>query len=532
MPATADPDRRELRPLDELHVRRPYRLQHVYATTPEGHRALYVYHGATEVCFDDPDDIPFGEGLLRQATFRAQDAMRWAARGRYGWEKVRGYLTVLLEEGVLAAGPWPAPSGGSATAFAPPDLGRAWSALLDPAKLTRELFGRACDLRRLELLVPGARVAQPAFDEAGRQVGEHAVDPPELRQDVETEWRICTEPGPRFHHPKPVNASALAALSTHWDAVLDTVAGARSLWADLFGLAPGGCLTVGQTELFASALAALPGYLLVRSENPLANGRLPVPVSSLYRVVDGLRSAAERLLADPRSAVRPDDSPGPAALLDVVERRGLFADATCIWAPPEPKLRSLLEVLMVGRGSRDRGPAVVRTEDVRTGLRYGLLALALQGNFEALLSRVTSELDLGLSEQAASRPVAHGLATELRRAALRLRRPRVASAEERASRAALRRWRLAECRRALSARPVRFPDAPFDGRDPAERIARLEAAALPQLSALQSEINRCLGRSDPAVTLSASDLAAACRARRSPVARERGPGWRVRCSRP
>ncbi|HZX93200.1 MAG TPA: hypothetical protein VFE90_01700, partial [Myxococcales bacterium] len=57
-----------VQPLDELYIPKRRRLTHTYLPGPQG-PALHLYYGTTEVCFDEPHMIPFGEQLLQHERF-------------------------------------------------------------------------------------------------------------------------------------------------------------------------------------------------------------------------------------------------------------------------------------------------------------------------------------------------------------------------------------------------------------------------------------------------------------------------------
>ena len=57
-------------------------------------------------------------------------------------------------------------------------------------------------------VLPVQRVAHPAVDTDGRQVGENNVVDP-LFLDLPTERRLCNYAGSRFHNQAPINYTAL-----------------------------------------------------------------------------------------------------------------------------------------------------------------------------------------------------------------------------------------------------------------------------------------------------------------------------------
>jgi hypothetical protein len=61
----------------------------------DGGRALFVYYGEEEVCFDDPRFFEFARRLVRQASFRAGDAVKWVKRGT--WAEIHPMLETLIQ---------------------------------------------------------------------------------------------------------------------------------------------------------------------------------------------------------------------------------------------------------------------------------------------------------------------------------------------------------------------------------------------------------------------------------------------------
>src|SRR6185312_12166187 len=197
------------------HHRRAF-LERVEGAEP----ALIVHYRELEIEFDEPDLFGFAEQLIAQDRFVAGAATTWGAH--YTWPRVRELLEALLARGVLKrgaalenerkSGPRPSP-----LPAAPATRACTW---LDCERLSAELLGQSVELAYLELLVPLHRVAHPALDREGRQVGEANVFPPQLRLDIETQWRSCQYPGSRYQDEFPLNASALRSMQRWWRPVL------------------------------------------------------------------------------------------------------------------------------------------------------------------------------------------------------------------------------------------------------------------------------------------------------------------------
>src|SRR5262245_11254230 len=159
----------------------PYRkrLSHSYVVNEEGNRELRIDYGLKAITFDDARLFAFGEGLLAEVSFTGQSAMAWG--DGYAWDEIRPLLESLLDEGILrrgAGGDEPR-DGGLVSSPLPPSVcpvPRFWSHAECEA-ITRDLARRAVELGHLEAVVPIFRVAHPALDADGRQVGEANVFP-------------------------------------------------------------------------------------------------------------------------------------------------------------------------------------------------------------------------------------------------------------------------------------------------------------------------------------------------------------------
>ena len=181
-----------LEPDDQLFIPLWRRLVHEEETRRGEVVALTLYHSDKEICFDEPRIVGFGRGLLRHETFRAGATRRWADGEPYSWDTVKGMLETLIQEGIVqrAGEARPPPGEGEPSperrSTGPPgvepverpDLGRCWSRADDRcAELGQHVFGVPFGLDRLEFFIPVIRVAHPAVDVEGRQVGEANVRP-------------------------------------------------------------------------------------------------------------------------------------------------------------------------------------------------------------------------------------------------------------------------------------------------------------------------------------------------------------------
>ena len=191
----------ELQPSEVLCIPRRKRLTHGRFKNEDGQEILHLFYGEVELIFDEPDIAPVGEQLMAVERFRAEEAMTWSNGAPHEWEKIRDLLQALIDQNVLKRLS-ETPAVGK-EAF-PQKLGlapegrepRTFSAHDDrcPA-ITEEAYGRAFDLSNIEVLVPIYRVAHPAMDTDGRQVGENNVMPRTLFLDLPTQRKVCSFPG-------------------------------------------------------------------------------------------------------------------------------------------------------------------------------------------------------------------------------------------------------------------------------------------------------------------------------------------------
>jgi hypothetical protein len=378
MPAAA------LAPDEELVLPLHKRVVTQYATGEDGAPELRLFYGDKEISFDEPELFPFGERLASQERFLAGSAAGWGSG--YPWPRVRELLETLIEEGVLLRASDAAldsPAGGDvasplppAPAGAPASSALSWN---EPAQVARQLTGRMLDPGHLELVVPIFRIAHPALDAEGRQVGESNVFPKGLRLEVPTRWRTCIYPGTRFQADRPMNVSALKSMRAHWPQMMILLARVREAYLQRFPLARAGW-TVGHLERLATTVLALPTYMLVRRDGKVANGALHPALSCLFRVTDGLRMTMHQMLFVPigEPALPPDTPVTSRDVIAYAERNYSFYGDHGVCAGPQIMIEHFFAVLVDG-AQPDPAPLAPELEDALAVLGqavdYGLLAL-------------------------------------------------------------------------------------------------------------------------------------------------------------
>ncbi len=375
---------RGLAPADRLVLPMPKRMVVQRTVTGAGEPELRLFYGVKEISFDEPSLFAFGETLARQSAFRAGDAVAWG--DGYDWTSVQLLLETLLDEGILerdGAARMALNDGGmvSASPLEPASCSRprTWA---ECAAITQELTGRAVEPGYLELIVPVFRVAHIAVDADGRQVGEANVFPRALRLDATTTWLKCSYAGTRHMADRPMNVSALKVMRLHWKQMMAALVRIRAAFLRRFPDAQDGW-TVGGVERLTALVLAVPTYQVARGDRPVAIGALHPALSSLFRVIDGVRTVMHQMLFIPiGDPTRPPDARVTASdIIDYAERSFSFFSPTGVCGGPRHMVESMLEALLDGRepnGSEAfpfHPDVAAALADVEEAFDYGLYGL-------------------------------------------------------------------------------------------------------------------------------------------------------------
>lgn len=320
-----------------------------------GEPQLTLFHRGKEVTWDDPKHFAFADMLTRCPHFAGAEAARW---GEIGWDAASEMLESLEDQGVIvrAAGytapterhdhkPMPSP-----LPPAPMQAPRSW---MDSRSLMAELTGTDLDLAWLETVVPIFRTGHLFVDRDGRQVGEANAFPASARLAVETDWRGCPYAGNRYQAEKPMNVTALRAMRQHWRQMMGLLIEVRKAYLARFPDAAGGW-TVGHVERLSVAVLALPSYMALRCDRPVANGDLHPALSNLFRVTDGLRMVVHQMLFLPlHEKMRSPEAPVDAAeLLAYADRNYAFHSDHGVCAGPRFMVEDFLGVILHGSEPR------------------------------------------------------------------------------------------------------------------------------------------------------------------------------------
>lgn len=475
-------------------------------TDGAGQPTLTLYLADKEVAWDDPRHFAFAQALVDGAEFTALEA---AEAGALAWDEAAPMLEALIDEGlvVLAADrpevtdrhdnrimPSPLPAAPMASA-------RCWT---DAASLMEELTGSALDNYWLEVAVPVFRTAHIFLDRDQRHIGEANAFPAAARTDVATEWRGCPYAGNRYQPEKPMNMTALKAMRAHWRQMMGLLLPIREAYLRRFPAARAGW-TVAHVERLTVCVLALPSYMLLRCDAPVANGQLHPALSNLFRITDGLRMVMHHMLFVPlyEPMHAPDAPVSAETILAYADRNFLFHSEHAVCAGPRFMVEDFLAVLLDGTTPRsgfeaEQDPELAEAAKlVEPAMNYGLLGLQTHGAVFALwpaMARCYADLHTLLtSAQAASSASGQVLAERFAAHFQALNfRSYLGSEEWRQHRETVYDDMFASCSSGVSAR---LPDGPLS-----VMLAK-PGASLPtaSMTALTEGISRHFGDRQPAL---------------------------------
>jgi hypothetical protein len=371
----------ELQPSEVLYIPKRRRLTHSRIKNEEGQEVLHLFYGEVELIFDEPDLAPVGEKLMEVERFRAEEAMAWSNVASNEWEKIRDLLQALIDHQVLkrisespevSAETFPLKLGLAPEGREP----RTFSGHDDRCPvLTEEGFGRAFDLGNLEVLVPVYRIAHPALDTDGRQVGENNVTPRTLFLDLPTQRRVCNFAGDRYQDALPMNTTAMKHMGKRWPELLSLT---EQLRVALFARMPPrdpSSLRAGEVHLLAVCELASVGYVMVRGVDPVPNGQLDAGLAAMFRLVDGVRLVTTGMVRATAGAHGCDRIVNAQGIADYADRFGVYRGTLGVCAGPPALIDEYLRVLL-GEASApiEVEPTIAaRVGDLEAAIDYGLL---------------------------------------------------------------------------------------------------------------------------------------------------------------
>jgi hypothetical protein len=317
-----------------------------------------------------------------------------------------------------------------------------------------------------ELFVSATDVARAARDESGRPLGERYL-PPRLTENVVFELRASRYPGSRLG--RPINVSALEAISRHWRGVLTDVGVLRERYAARHEIVRLSWLDVWQ---FARTVTAAPALLLRAPQPPSA---LPTRLAALFKPAIGLYMTAERAVL---GGEEPLAAPAVDEFVELTERTGAFLsrDAACSGTPR--MVADFVSAVLDGSAGYPDDGWLARLLHPGRALDYGEAVSRLELAKALYLVELLRELlpDAGEGDSSSPPPpfAFKGIDVEAHR--------------------------LPELRGTLAGLFERF-----DGRPPP--AAAPEGAWTELFERLQAEASAAAGRPPPSLALSARDLA-------------------------
>jgi hypothetical protein len=239
--------------------------------------------------------------------------------------------------------------------------------------------GRTIDDAYIEAIVPVHRLAHIAMDREGRQVGELNTYPDMLRLKVETEFKTCGYAGSRYRSGLPMNMTALRSMIAHWKPVLKATSLCREEFVRRYPQLPDGRWKLGEVYFAAWHVLALPTLQLMRAKDPVKTGDLDPVLSSLFRVIDGVRMIAGHMLDLYERPMFHDTPVGPKDIVTAVEREDQYRTYHGVCAGPPAMVDELIATLMDGKPveGRDQVQLGPWEADVPAALDYALLGLQI-----------------------------------------------------------------------------------------------------------------------------------------------------------
>jgi hypothetical protein len=371
----------------------------IYFPNENGVRELTLHIGTQEISFDEPELFPWAEKLAEQDSFMAGTATTWAPQP-LEWPRVQTLLDSLLDAGILSRTPpkaaMPEPNESELhqrfLAFekrrVTVDGPRSWGD--KPSAVVQEICGRIVDDAYIEAIVPVQRLAHIAMDREGRQVGELNTFPDMLRLKVETEFKTCGYAGSRYRSDRPMNMTALRSMIAHWKPVLKATSLCREEFVRRYPQLPDGRWKLGEVYFAAWHILALPTFQLMRAKDPVKTGDLDPVLSSLFRVIDGVRMIAGHMLDLYERPMFHDTPVGPKDIVTAVEREDQYRTYHGVCAGPPAMVDELVATLMDGKPveGRDQVQLGPWEADIPAALDYALYGLQVYASVMICLVRM------------------------------------------------------------------------------------------------------------------------------------------------
>jgi hypothetical protein len=380
-------DQLSVDPQESLFVTARKRFVPVYNTGPGGTKELTLYCGLQEISFDEPELFPWAEKLIQQDSFKASASTSWSTTP-LEWPRVKELLESLLEAGLLAREASQQTAAQTALSAAHYDflereqarpatgVPRWWSP--DPTPIFEAITGRGLPVGFLESIVPVHRLAHIALDREGRQVGEANSFPDRMRLKVPTEYKTCGYAGTRYMDEMPMNMTALRSMLAHWRPVLAATLACRAEFLKRYPQYPDGRWKLGDVLFMTSGVLALPAIQMLRWRAPVQNGELDPVLSSLFRVIDGVRMVAGHMLDLYERPMVHDTPVMPQDITAAAEREDQYRSGKGVCAGPQAMIDELVQTVIYGKPLGGEPPVLGPwAADIPKALDYALLGRAM-----------------------------------------------------------------------------------------------------------------------------------------------------------
>jgi hypothetical protein len=196
-------------------------------------------------------------------------------------------------------------------------------------------------------------------DDEGRPLGEGTA-PAKYLRGVPMEMKTCPYSGTRYHHPLPMNVSALRQVSAHWPSVLGGMAVLSERYARYLDRPRA---QPSRTDLWKLTRLGLmlPAYLLRRARRPLRGGQIPAAVAVIYKIMLGLNRIADvQTLLGFASGLYDQLPPWtPEHIAQFTERNDLFIGRHSVCAGTPQMAEDTFRVMLGGSVPHSAEPALM-----------------------------------------------------------------------------------------------------------------------------------------------------------------------------
>ncbi len=210
------------------------------------------------------------------------------------------------------------------------------------------------------------------YDEVGRQLGEANVLPEWLGNPLDDKWSPFKGPGTR--QGQPFNVDAFREMGQCWPDLLLDAAMLRQHYSQHY-LKQRAFLSARDLFIMASVGVSVPGFLLRRGDNPVADGQLPRQAAAGFKVIGGMYAATSRMVTQAHPMLLQSTLEADEFLAYLEAERLLLSPEARACAAPERMIREILAVLIDPDTPQpvDQGLKHIGRNDVDRAIAYGVL---------------------------------------------------------------------------------------------------------------------------------------------------------------